>query len=40
MAVENMQAARKTYESFTHLIKWVIPVIAAVVILVVILISS
>jgi hypothetical protein len=38
MAVEDMQAARRTYEGFTTLIKWAIPVIAAVVILVIILI--
>jgi hypothetical protein len=39
MAVEDMQAARRTYESFTNLIKWAIPVIAAIVILVLILIT-
>ena len=37
MAVEDMQAARKTYEGFTHLIKWVIPIIAVIVIFILIL---
>lgn len=37
MAVEDMQAARKTYEGFTTLIKWVIPIIAVIVIFVLIL---
>lgn len=39
MAVEDMQAARKTYEGFTGLIKWTVPVIVAIVILVIILIT-
>jgi hypothetical protein len=39
MAVEDMQAARRTYDGFTSLIKWSIPVIAVIVIFVVILIS-
>lgn len=39
MAVEDMQAARQTYVGFTHLIKFTIPVIAAIVVLVIILIT-
>ena len=39
MAVEDMQAARSTYDGFIGLIKWAIPVIAAIVILVIILIT-
>jgi len=38
MAVEDMQAARKTYEGFTTLIKWAIPVIAVIVMFVILLI--
>ena len=36
----DMQAALKTYEGFISLIKWAIPAIAAIVILVIILITS
>jgi hypothetical protein len=35
----DIQAARKTYEGFITLIKWAIPVIAAIVVLVILLIS-
>ena len=38
-SADEPKAARQTYEGFTSLIKWVIPVIAAIVILVIILIA-
>ena len=38
-SANDMQAARQTYEGFISLIKWSIPFIAAIVILVLILIS-
>ena len=39
-SANDMQAARQTYEGFVTLIKWAIPAIAAIVILVIILITS
>jgi hypothetical protein len=38
-SANDFKAARQTYEGFTALIKWAIPVIAAIVILVIILIT-
>ena len=38
-SANDMQASRATYEGFITLIKWAIPVIAAIVALVLILIS-
>ena len=39
-SANDLEAARQTYDGFTTLIKWAIPVVAVIVILAIILITS